>query len=99
MKFRAQNLMWPIFLVDKPNDRQEIDSMPGVSRMGVDTMMQELEKLAPLGLKSVLLFSVTDLPKVGILSKSKIDKYLTDRSTTKHLQGYAVSSFCILYQL
>ena len=66
VNFRAQNLMWPIFLVDKPNDRQEIDSMPGVSRMGVDTMMQELEKLAPLGLKSVLLFSVTDLPKVSI---------------------------------
>ena len=25
----SHNLMWPIFLVDKPNDRQDIDSMPG----------------------------------------------------------------------
>jgi len=32
--------------------------------MGVDTMMAELEKLVPLGLKSVLLFSVTDMQKV-----------------------------------
>jgi delta-aminolevulinic acid dehydratase/porphobilinogen synthase len=50
--------------VDDPTDRQEIESMPGVFRMGVQTMMLELEKLAPVGLKSVLLFSVTSLPKV-----------------------------------
>jgi delta-aminolevulinic acid dehydratase/porphobilinogen synthase len=33
--------------------------MPGVFRMGVDTMMTELERLVPIGLKSVLLFAVT----------------------------------------
>ena len=50
--------------MDDPSDRQEIESMPGVFRMGVDTMMTELEKLAPLGLKSVLLFAVTSMEKV-----------------------------------
>ena len=44
--------------------------MPGVFRMGVDTMMAELEKLVPLGLKSVLLFAVTSLPKVRIPEQS-----------------------------
>ena len=42
--------------------------MPGVFRMGVETMMAELEKLVPLGLKSVLLFAVTSMPKVGFMN-------------------------------
>jgi delta-aminolevulinic acid dehydratase/porphobilinogen synthase len=50
--------------VDDPQDRQEIDSMPGVFRMGVDVMMEELESLVPKGLKSVLLFAVTSMTKV-----------------------------------
>ncbi len=40
--------------------------------MGVDTMMAELEKLVPLGLKSVLLFSVTDMQKVRHKIQRKI---------------------------
>ncbi len=32
--------------------------------MGVNVMMEELERLVPKGLKSVLLFAVTSLPKV-----------------------------------
>ena len=50
--------------------RYSLIDFSGVSRMGVDTMMAELEKLVPLGLKSVLLFSVTDMQKV----RHKVDR-------------------------
>ena len=54
--------------------------MPGVFRMGVETMMAELEKLVPLGLKSVLLFAVTSMPKVGFMNNML---YLIRNRTTK----------------
>jgi porphobilinogen synthase len=56
--------MLPIFLIDSPNEEQEISSMPGVKRMGVNAMVKFLEPLVKIGLKSVLLFSVTSMTKV-----------------------------------
>ena len=60
---RPENLMYPLFIIDDPDEEQEIKAMPGVSRLGVNKVMALLEKLVPLGLNSVLLFSVTSLPK------------------------------------
>ena len=40
-----------------------IGAMPGISRFGVNKAIAHLEKLVPLGLNSVLLFSVTSMPK------------------------------------
>lgn len=57
------NLMYPLFIIDNPNEEQKIDAMPGVSRFGINKALEHLEELLPLGLSSVLLFSVTDLPK------------------------------------
>ena len=59
------NLMYPLFVIDNPNEVQPINAMPGVSRMGVNKMMEHVEELVPLGLSSVLLFAVTSLPKVS----------------------------------
>lgn len=59
------NLMYPLFVIDNPDEVQPINAMPGVSRMGVNKMMEHVEELVPLGLSSVLLFAVTSLPKVS----------------------------------
>ncbi len=61
---RADNLMLPLFIVDKEDDVQPIASMPGVSRMGADSAVNFLGPLVDAGLKSVLLFAVTDMKKV-----------------------------------
>ena len=58
------NLMYPLFIIDNPNEVQPINAMPGVSRMGVNKMLEHVEELVPLGLSSVLLFAVSNLPKV-----------------------------------
>ncbi len=58
------NLMLPLFVIDNADEVQEISPMPGVSRMGVNKIVDYLETLLPLGLSSVLLFAVTDKPKV-----------------------------------
>ena len=60
---RPENLMYPLFIIDDPNEEQPIGAMPGISRFGVNKAIAHLEKLVPLGLNSVLLFSVTSMPK------------------------------------
>ena len=57
--------MLPIFLIDDPDKEQEIASMPGVKRMGINAAINFLDPLIKIGLKSVLLFAVTAAQKVG----------------------------------
>ena len=56
--------MLPIFLIDNPDEEQEIASMPGVKRMGINAAVKFLDPLVRIGLKSVLLFAVTEVEKV-----------------------------------
>jgi len=62
-KIGADNLMWPVFLIDDADAKEEVPSLPGVFRMGTNVLLEAVDKLVPMGLKSVLLFSVTNLPK------------------------------------
>ncbi len=62
--------MLPIFVIDNPAEEQEIASMPGVKRMGVNVMIKFLEPLVKMGLKSVLLFAVTSMKKVRVFAIS-----------------------------
>ncbi|CAG9865545.1 unnamed protein product [Phyllotreta striolata] len=53
-----ENFMYPVFIVEENNAIQPIDSMPGISRFGVDSLKQHLQPLIAKGLKSILLFGV-----------------------------------------
>lgn len=58
------NLLYPIFVIDIPDAVQEITSMPGIKRFGVEMLQDHLTPLIKKGLSSVLLFGViTNLPK------------------------------------
>uniref|UniRef100_A0A182NC96 Delta-aminolevulinic acid dehydratase n=1 Tax=Anopheles dirus TaxID=7168 RepID=A0A182NC96_9DIPT len=60
----AHNLMYPLFLVEDDDVIQDIPSMPGVARYGLNTLLAHLEPLVAKGLQSVLLFGVIDkMPK------------------------------------
>uniref|UniRef100_A0A336LML7 Delta-aminolevulinic acid dehydratase n=1 Tax=Culicoides sonorensis TaxID=179676 RepID=A0A336LML7_CULSO len=54
------NLMYPIFLVEKDDDVQEIPSMPGIFRYGINSLKAHLEPLVHNGLSSILLFGIID---------------------------------------
>ena len=71
---RPENLMYPLFIIDNPDEEQPIHAMPGISRLGVNKALAHLEKLVPMGLNSVLLFSVSSLPKDEVGSGSIADE-------------------------
>lgn len=63
-ELHPHNVMLPIFIVDTPDAKEDIASLPGVSRFGVDSVIEFLKPLVQLGLSSVLLFGVpANVPK------------------------------------
>ena len=52
----ADDLIYPMFIIDGDNQRSAVDSMPGIERLSVDLAVQEVESLAALGLNSIALF-------------------------------------------
>lgn len=54
------DLIYPMFVMDGENKKQEVPSMPGVYQWSLDRIDEELETVVQLGLPSVLLFGVPD---------------------------------------
>lgn len=58
------NLMYPVFIIESENDKQDIPSMPGVARYGINQLRSHLTPLIQKGLSSIMVFGVVDfLPK------------------------------------
>ena len=56
----ADDLIWPIFVMDGDNARAPIASMPGVERLSVDQAVREAERAAKLAIPCIALFPYTD---------------------------------------
>ncbi|USK69400.1 porphobilinogen synthase [Peribacillus asahii] len=53
-----EDLIYPIFIIDGENVKNEIGSMPGIYQLSLDNLMEEMTEVANLGIKSVILFGV-----------------------------------------
>lgn len=56
----ADNLIYPMFVIEGQSRRQTVDSMPGIERVSVDELVREAESLVELGIPALALFPVTD---------------------------------------
>ncbi len=56
----VDDLIWPIFLIDGDNYREDVSSMPGVERLSVDLAVREAERAAGLGIPAIALFPFTE---------------------------------------
>ena len=56
----ADDLIWPLFVMDGENARQPVPSMPGIERLSVDQVVREAERAAKLAIPCVALFPYTD---------------------------------------
>ncbi len=55
-----EKFMWPTFVLDGEGKREEIESMPGQSRLSIDQLLKDLEPLVETGIGSVLLFGLAE---------------------------------------
>ena len=56
----ANDLIWPVFVIDGKRKREPVASMPGVDRLSVDLLPKAAEKAAKLGIPAIALFPYTD---------------------------------------
>ncbi len=56
----ANDLIWPIFVVDGDNERQPVDSMPGANRFSIDLLVGAVGEAQELGIPCVALFPYTN---------------------------------------
>ena len=55
-RLTADDLIYPMFIIDGKNQRSAVKSMPGIERLSIDLAVKEVESLAALGLNSIALF-------------------------------------------
>jgi porphobilinogen synthase len=56
----AADFIYPVFILDGKNQRQNVSSMPGVERVSVDLLMPVAEEMMTLGIPAIALFPVID---------------------------------------
>jgi porphobilinogen synthase len=56
----ASDLIYPVFILDGDNQRQQVASMPGVERVSIDLLMDVAAECVQLGIPVLALFPVVD---------------------------------------
>jgi len=56
----ADDLIWPLFVMEGEKARAPVPSMPGVERLSVDQAVREAERAARLSIPCIALFPYTD---------------------------------------
>jgi porphobilinogen synthase len=55
-RLSVENLVFPLFIIQGENKKEEIASMPGIYRFSIDLMLEEIAECMELGLKSFIIF-------------------------------------------
>lgn len=55
-RLTADDLIYPLFIVEGSGQRQPIDSMPGIERLSIDELLKEAAELVELDIPSIALF-------------------------------------------
>lgn len=59
-KINIEDLVYPLFVVEGENIKEEIKSMPDNYRFSIDKLLEEVKELQELGIKSILLFGIPE---------------------------------------
>jgi len=61
----ASDFIYPMFILDGEQQREAVDSMPGIDRVSIDLLLEEAREVSELGIPAITLF-----PVVGAAGKS-----------------------------
>lgn len=56
----ANDFIFPVFVIEGQNQREPIESMPGIERVSIDELKREVESLLALGVPAIALFPKID---------------------------------------
>jgi len=55
----VDDLIYPMFILEGENQRETVESMPGIERLSIDLLLNEAAELVELGIPAIALFPVT----------------------------------------
>ena len=55
----ADDLIYPMFILEGTGQREDVESMPGVERVSIDELLKEAAEIVELGIPAIALFPVT----------------------------------------
>jgi porphobilinogen synthase len=65
----VNDLIYPVFVLEGENQRETIDSMPGVERKSIDLLLEEAQELVDLGIPAIAIFPVTPVDKKSLMAE------------------------------
>lgn len=69
----VNDLIYPVFVLEGQNQRETVDSMPGVERLSIDLLVAECHRLVELGIPMVALFPVTPASAKSEMAEAAYD--------------------------
>jgi len=83
----VDDLIYPLFVVEGDNIKEEVPSMPGVYHVSLDRLDEEVGEAVDLGLKAVILFGVPD-HKDEVGSAAYAEDGIVQRATRRIKEQY-----------
>lgn len=65
----VNDLIYPVFVLEGENQREDIASMPGVERKSIDLLLEEAQELVNLGIPAIAIFPVTPSDKKSLMAE------------------------------
>ena len=60
------DLIYPMFIIEGKNKREQVSSMPGIERVSIDLLIKETRQLLKLGIPAIALFPVVPAKKKSL---------------------------------
>lgn len=70
----TDDLIYPLFVIDGENKKEEISSMKGVYRYSIDELLKECEELKALKIRAIILFAVLEEGKKDSCGSDALDE-------------------------
>lgn len=70
----TSDLIYPVFVLEGEQRREQVSSMPGIDRLSTDLLLQEVETLLSLGINAITLFPVVSSEKKSLLAEEAFNE-------------------------
>lgn len=94
----ADDFIYPLFIVEKEDVKEEVSSMPGVYQLSLDKLEAEMNELEQLGIRAVLLFGVPnekDEVGTGAFAPEGIVQRATRQIKKTHPEMLVIADTCL----
>ncbi|GBL03814.1 porphobilinogen synthase [Glaciecola sp. KUL10] len=84
---KTADLIYPMFVLEGTNQEEQVESMPGVTRMSIDLLLEEIESLNQVGVRSIALFPVTPQDKKTLCASEAFNPEGLAQRATKAIKA------------